>query len=87
MSSDKKYCPYCGKQNLSFAKYCAGCGYEIPEDKFASQNNQKTQQDTEQNHQSETYVRTPRVRKKRGYGRLIVLIALATLFIYLYKSK
>jgi hypothetical protein len=87
MSSDKKYCPYCGKQNLSFAKYCSGCGYEIPEDKFASQNNQRTQQDTEQNRQSETYVRVPRVRKKKGYGRLIVLIALATLFIYTNPSE
>jgi hypothetical protein len=88
MSSDKKYCPYCGKENLSFAKYCSGCGYEIPEDKFSSQhNNQKRQQDTERNSQSETYVTTQRVRKKKGYGRLIVLIALATLFIYTNPSE
>lgn len=88
MSSDKKYCPYCGKENLSFAKYCSGCGYEIPEDKFPSQNNnQKRQQETEQNRQSETYVTTQRVRKKKGYGRLIILIALATLFIYTNPSE
>ena len=88
MSSDKKYCPYCGKENLSFAKYCSGCGYEIPEEKFFLQNkNQKTLQDTEWNRQPITYITTQRIRKKKGYGRLIILIALATLFIYTNPSE
>lgn len=28
--SHKKFCPYCGKDNLPIAKFCSGCGYEIP---------------------------------------------------------
>ena len=27
---DRKLCPYCGEDNFYFAKYCSGCGYEIP---------------------------------------------------------
>lgn len=26
-----RFCPRCGEENFSFAKYCSGCGYEIPE--------------------------------------------------------
>lgn len=88
MSSDKKYCTFCGKENLSFAKYCSGCGYEIPEDTFSTQNStQNRQQNTERNRQTETYVTTQRERKKKGYGRLIILIALATLLIYTNPSE
>ncbi len=34
---ERKHCPYCGEDNFSFAKYCSGCGYEIPERIFQKQ--------------------------------------------------
>jgi hypothetical protein len=77
--SKKKFCPYCGKENLAFAKYCTECGYEIPEINFHTQNN-PTQLDTEP--YSQINIPISKTTKKKGYQRLIILIALAILFIY-----
>ena len=77
--SKKKFCPYCGKENLAFAKYCTECGYEIPEINFHTQNN-PTQPESEPNSQIKTPI--SKTTKKKGYQRLIILNALATLLIY-----
>ena len=35
MTSEKKFCPYCGHENGITYRYCAGCGFEIPKVSFS----------------------------------------------------
>ncbi len=80
--SETKFCPYCGKENLSFAKYCSGCGTEIPESNFESQNNLiKDQSDKELNHVNKLNTPKSKVINWKRYRGLIILIVLATIFI------
>jgi len=86
--TEKKICPFCGKQNPTTYKYCIECGYEIPDISFIPQkSNIKTQSDIKQNQPSQTIIYVPTVEKKRGYGRLFFFLAVATLLIYTNPSE
>ncbi len=86
--TEQKFCPFCGKQNPTTYKYCIDCGYEIPDISFIPQkSNIQTRSDIEQNQPSQTIIYAPTVEKKRGYGRLIFFLAVATLFIYTNPSE
>jgi len=81
--TEKKFCPFCGKQSPITNKYCVECGYEIPEISFFPQNNNtQPQSDREQNQQSQTIGYSPTAKKTRRYGWLIFFLALAALLVY-----
>lgn len=86
--TEKKFCPYCGKQSPITYRYCAECGYEIPDvSAIPQKSNIQSGYYSEQNQPTQTIIYAPTVTRKRGYGRLIFFIAVATLFIYTNPSE
>jgi len=74
-NSENIFCPHCGKENMSYAKYCSGCGREIPKDSVNELNHNL-------NYRSQSAVQSSKVTKRKSYWRLLFLIAIIALFIY-----
>ena len=63
MTSEKKFCPYCGHENGITYRYCAGCGFEIPKVSFS---------EPTKNPQSRTNYSTSTVTEKQSQPNIII---------------
>lgn len=85
--ANRKHCPHCGEDNFSFAKYCSGCGREMPERLFTTQDIEKPKPEPKAtklkpiiNTFTEPKDKTASSIKK--LGNRLVLIALFALLIF-----
>jgi hypothetical protein len=75
MNTGKRFCPFCGRQNLITYKYCSECGFEIPKAEQNSYSNQHSgiSIPTSMNHQQKNIYVQQKIRTKKSLFLAVML--------------
>jgi len=76
MDIEKKYCPFCGRENPVTYRNCGECGYELPKVSFSEpKKNRQPQSDRDVEAQSYKAIRSSNNTKRiLGYGFIFAII-------------